>query len=78
MPGLLDMAEMFANKFEKDGHLKDEKNSHYFVMLVYKIHMAKFKFTKDLSIYKKAIDYLAEKKGIFGIELDYKKTVIEA
>jgi len=45
MPGLLDMAEMFANKFEKDGHLKDEKNSHYFVMLVYKIHMAKFKFT---------------------------------
>ena len=71
MPGLLDMAEMLARKYENEGHMKDEDNNQYFVLLVYRILIGKFKLSKDVAKFDAATQYLTENKKVFGIELDF-------
>lgn len=71
MPGLLDMAEMVARKYENDGHMKDEDNNQYFILLVYRILMGKFKLSKDAGKFDTAVQYLTDNKKVFGIELDF-------
>ena len=68
------MALLFANKFEKDGHLKEESKEQegqntplYFINLMVKILMRK------PENFDKAAKYIAENKGSFDIWLDYKK-----
>ena len=74
---------MFAQKYEKDGHLKKEKSvtdtsediseatPQYFVLLQFKILMCKFSKTKDAADFTKALAYLDSKMSSFGILLDF-------
>jgi hypothetical protein len=78
-PSMLDMAEMFAAKFQKDGHL-DSTNGvpQFFVQLMFKILLAKFEHTGDVAKFSKAMAYLTENKASFGIELDFMMIKVQA
>lgn len=65
------MAEMLARKFENEGHMKNEDNNQYFVLLLYRILMGKFKASKDPAKFDAAVQYLTDNKKVFGIELDF-------
>ena len=76
---MLDMAEMFAAKYQKDGHL-DTTNGvpQFFVQLMFKIQLAKFEHTGDIAKFEKAMTYLTENKASFGIELDFMMIKVQA
>ena len=73
---MFDMAEIFAMKYQKDGHLDTSSGStpQFFILLVFKILLAKFEAKpEDDSKFEKALQYLEENKKCFGIELEYMK-----
>lgn len=82
MPSLLDMAEMFAAKYVKDGHLdmiKDNVQPQFYTQLIFKLLTGKFEAKPDDdSRFDKALQYLDDNKASFGIELDYMKLRIQA
>lgn len=81
MASLLDMAEMFAAKYVKDGHIeiKDNIQPQFYTQLIFKILTGKFEAKpEDDTKFDKALQYLDDHKGSFGIELDYMKLRIQA
>jgi hypothetical protein len=85
MPQMLDMAEMLAKKYEKDGNLKshlegsqNQSTPQFFVVLVFKILLAKFTKSKGESPdkFSKALEYLEENKSSFGMELDFSRLLV--
>lgn len=76
---MLDMAEMFAAKYQKDGHL-DSTNGvpQFFIQLMFKILLAKFELSGDTTKFEKAMTYLVENKASFGIELDFMMIKVQA
>jgi len=78
---LNDMAIMFAQKYQKDGHLplQDGIAPQFFIQLVFKMMLAKScSNTSKPDLFTNAIQYLEENKQSFGIAIDYMKLKIDA
>lgn len=78
---LFDMAEMFALKYQKDGHLEGsaDQTPQFFIQLVFKILLAKFEAKPDDDgKFAKALQFLDEHKRHFGIELEFMKLRVQA
>jgi len=91
MPQLADMAEMFANKYLKDGHLESSMQEdtttdgevkkvppQFFVQLMFQILLQKFNKSKDPAKFEAALAYLTENKGAFKLILDYSRLRVQA
>ena len=86
MPQLIDMSQMFANKYLNDGHLEGSMQNHttesgetikvppqFFVSLTFQIMLQKYNKTKDNSKFEDAMKYLQDNKGAFKLSLDYSR-----